>query len=168
MSSDVVVGRDELDSFLADKHHWILLTRRRDGRPQMSMVTGGLMADGRLGVASYPSRAKVKNVRRDPAVSVLAMGESFHHPWVQVNGTAEVLDVPDQLPADGGASDPALAGFIEYFRCISGEHSDWDDYRQAMVDQGKSLISIEITDWGPISKGGFPPALFEDRGSAAH
>ncbi len=161
-SSDTKVDRAELDAFLADKHQWVLMTVRRDGRPQLSLVTGGLMADGRLGVASYPSRAKVRNARRHPDVSVLVMGNQFNDYWVQVDGRAEVLDVPAELPANGGVGDPALDGFVEYFRCISGEHSDWSEYRQAMVDQGKSLVAIEITGWGPVSKGGFPPSMFED------
>ncbi|GMA20412.1 hypothetical protein GCM10025862_24330 [Arsenicicoccus piscis] len=57
-----------------------------------------------------------------------------------------MLDMPD-----------ALEGLIEYFRCISGEHPDWDEYRQAMATQDKSLIRITITGWGPIATGGFPP-----------
>ena len=102
-------------------------------------------------VTSYPSRAKVKNARRDGTVSVLVMGEAFNDAWVQVDGTAEVLDVAEGLDE-----------FVAYFRAISGEHPDWDEYRQAMIDQGKSLIAITPTRWSPVSKGGFPPELFAD------
>jgi PPOX class probable F420-dependent enzyme len=149
-SSDVVVDRDGLGRFVADKHRWILSTTRADGRPQMSLVTGGMMADGRLAVSSYPERAKVRNARRDPRVSVVAMGETFGDAWVQIDGTAEVLDMPE-----------AAEAFVAYFRCVSGEHPDWDEYRQAMTDQGKCLIAIEPTRWSPVSTGGFPPSLFE-------
>jgi hypothetical protein len=93
---------------------------------------------------------KAKNARRDPLVSVLVMGDQFNAEWVQIDGTASVGDVPD-----------AVEDFVEYFRCISGEHPDWDDYRKAMIDQGKSIIKITPTRWGPVSKGGFPPSLFE-------
>ncbi|MEM8705007.1 MAG: PPOX class F420-dependent oxidoreductase [Actinomycetota bacterium] len=150
-ASDVDVDADELRAHLAGKHRWVISTTRADGRPQMSLVTGGMAADGRLLVTSYPSRAKVKNIRKNPAVSVLVMGEEFNDAWVQVDGDATVTDVP------GGLDD-----FVEYFRCISGEHPDWDEYRQAMVDQGKAVLAITPTRWSPVSKGGFPPELFED------
>jgi PPOX class probable F420-dependent enzyme len=150
MSSDVVVDRAGLDAFITGKRQWILSTTRGDGRPQLSMVTGGLSADGHLLVSTYPSRVKAKNARRDPLVSVLVMGDQFNAEWVQIDGTASVGDVPD-----------AVEDFVEYFRCISGEHPDWDDYRKAMIDQGKSIIKITPTRWGPVSKGGFPPSLFE-------
>ena len=150
MSSDVDVDRAELAEFLGDKHRWVLSTTRSDGRPQMSLVSGGMMADGRLAIATYPERVKAKNARRNPHVSVAVLGEAFNDAWVQIDGDAEVLDMPE-----------AADGFVEYYRCISGEHPDWDEYRQAMADQGKCLIVIEPTRWSPVSKGGFPPSLFE-------
>lgn len=117
----------------------------------MSLVTGGLLEDGRLAIASYPSRDKVHNIRRSPLVSVLVMGEEFNSAWVQIDGIAEIVDLPE-----------AADVLVDYFRSISGEHPDWDEYRQAMSDQGKCAIVIEPTRWGPISTGGFPPELFED------
>ncbi len=151
MSSDVVVDRQGLAEYVAGKHRWVLATTRADGRPQMSLVSGGMAADGTLLIATYPERAKAKNVRNDPLVSVAVMGDEFHDAWVQIDGTATVLDMPE-----------AADGFVEYYRCISGEHPDWEEYRQAMADQGKCLIVIEPTRWSPVSKGGFPPSLFED------
>jgi hypothetical protein len=65
---------------------------------------------------------------------------------VQVDGTAEVIDQPD-----------AIEPLVAYYRCIAGEHPDWDDYRAAMAKQGKSLIRITPTSWGPVATGGFPP-----------
>lgn len=150
-ASDVELQRSELAEHLAGRHRWVLATTRSDGRPQMSLVTGGMIADGRLAVSTYPQRAKAKNARRTPHVSVAVMGEAFDDAWVQIDGDAEVLDMPD-------ASD----AFVEYFRSISGEHSDWDEYRQAMTDQGKCIILITPTRWSPLSKGGFPPSLFDD------
>ena len=150
-ASDVDVDADELAAHLAGKHRWVISTTRADGRPQMSLVTGGMAADGRLLVTSYPSRAKVKNIRKNPLVSVAVMGGEFNDAWVQIDGEAEVLDVPE-------ANDV----LVEYFRSISGEHDDWDEYRQAMIDQGKCAIVITPTRWGPVSTGGFPPELFEE------
>jgi PPOX class probable F420-dependent enzyme len=150
MSSNVIVDRAGLDEFVAGKHHWVLTTMRADGRPQMSLVTGAMTSSGRLATASYPGRAKTINARRDPRVSVLVMGERFNDAWVQIDGDATVLDMP-----------AAADGLVGYYRSISGEHPDWDEYRQAMHDQGKSVILIEPTRWGPVSTGGFPPSLFE-------
>lgn len=150
-ASDTVVDRVGLDAHLAGLHRWVLATTRADGRPQMSLVTGGLTSDGRLAISSYPERAKVKNIRHNPLVSVAVMGEAFNDSWVQIDGAAEVLDLPEAGDA-----------FVEYYRSISGEHPDWDEYRQAMADQGKCMIMVEPTRWSPVSKGGFPPSLFED------
>ncbi len=117
----------------------------------MSLVTGGMTAAGRLAISTYPERVKAKNARRNPHVSVAVMGEAFNDAWVQIDGDAEVLDLPEAGDA-----------FVEYYRCISGEHPDWDEYRQAMVDQGKCIILVTPTRWSPLSTGGFPESLFEN------
>ena len=142
------VDRSELEAFVRPRHHGVLLTTRRDGRPQSSLVTMGLDTDGRIVVSTYPERAKVHNIRRDPAVSVVVLSDDFGGEWVQVDGAAQVIDLP-------GAVEP----LVEYFRVISGEHPDWDEYREAMVRQGKCLIRVTIERWGPIAKGGFPARL---------
>ena len=147
---DVPVGRDDLLDFVRPRHHGILVTTRRDGRPQLSPVTIGLDSAGRIVVSTYPERAKARNARRDDRVSVLVLSDDFGGEWVQVDGRAEVLDLPD-----------ALEDFVEYFRCISGEHPDWDEYRDAMLRQGKALVRVTIERWGPISRGGFPQRVLD-------
>ncbi|MCW2658204.1 MAG: pyridoxamine 5-phosphate oxidase [Jatrophihabitans sp.] len=142
------VDRDELLAFVRPRHHMVLVTSRRDGLPQVSPVTGGVDEDGRIVISTYPERAKVNNLRRDPAATVLVLSDEFNGEWVQVDGPAEVLDLPE-----------ALEPLVDYFRSISGEHPDWDEYRQAMRDQGKSLIRITPTRWGPVATGGFPARL---------
>jgi PPOX class probable F420-dependent enzyme len=142
------VERAELLDFLRPRHHLVLLTHRRDGRPQLSPVTGGVSADGHVVVSTYPDRAKAVNLRRDPRCSLLVLSEDWDDAWVQVDGTAEVLDMPSAEAEDG---------LVEYFRCISGEHPDWEDYREAMRRQGKSLLRITVESWGPVATGGFPP-----------
>lgn len=144
------VDRSELEDFVRDRHRGVLLTTRRDGRPQSSLVTMGLSA-GELLVSSYPERAKVHNVVRNPLVSMVVMSDEFNGEWVQVDGTARATFLPD-----------AVEELVEYFRCISGEHSDWDEYREAMVRQGKCLIRTSIDEWGPIASGGFPARLADD------
>ncbi len=139
---------NEVLDFVRSRHHMILLTRRRDGGPQLSPVTGGVDAAGRIVISSYPERAKAANLRRSADCAVLVLSDEFNGAWVQVDGTSEVLDLPD-----------ALEPLVEYFRSISGEHPDWDEYRQAMRDQRKCLIRITPTRWGPVATGGFPPRL---------
>lgn len=148
VATNTRTDREGLLDFVRPRHRFVLLTHRADGTSQASPVTGGVDDSGCLVVSTYPERAKTRNARRNPRVSILVLSDDWNGPWVQVNGSAEVLDVPE-----------ALDGLVEYFRNISGEHPDWDEYRQAMLDQGKSLIRVTPTDWGPIATGGFPARL---------
>lgn len=140
------VGRTELLEFARPRHRGVLMTVRADGRPQMSPVTCGVDESGRIVIATYPRRAKTGNIRRDPQVSICVLSDEWDGPFVQIDGRAEVLDMPE-----------ALDGLVDYYRCIAGEHPDWDDYRAAMARQGKSLIRIDVDRWGPVATGGFPP-----------
>jgi PPOX class probable F420-dependent enzyme len=149
IATNTVVSREEVLDFIRPRHQGIVLTTRKDGRPQASPVTCGLDGEGRIVIATYPERAKARNARRAPQqVSILILSDDFGGPWVQVDGTAEVLDVP-----------AAVEPLVEYFRSISGEHPNWDEYRQAMIDQGKSLLRITPVSWGPVATGGFPARL---------
>ncbi|MGY1434995.1 PPOX class F420-dependent oxidoreductase [Streptomyces reniochalinae] len=142
------VDLDGLLEFVRPRHRAILLTRRKDGAPQASPLTCGVDAAGRIVVSTYPERAKTRNARREARVSVLVLSDEWNGPWVQVDGDAEVLDLPE-----------ALEPLVEYYRAISGEHPDWDEYRAAMREQGKSLIRVTPRQWGPIATGGFPARL---------
>ena len=148
IATTVTVDRAGLEAFIRPRHCAVLATTRCDGSPQLSPVTMGVDPDGAILVASYPERAKVANLRARPEASVCVLSDSFSGEWVQVSGAATVVDLPD-----------AVEGLVTYFRSISGEHPDWDEYRRAMVDQGKVLIRIEPRRWGPISRGGFPARL---------
>ena len=148
IATNTGVDREGLLEFVRPRHHMILLTRRRDGGVQASPVTAGVDAEGRVVVATYPERAKAANVARHPAASVVVLSDEFGGAWVQVDGDAELLTLPEAL-------DP----LADYFRSVSGEHPDWAEYRQAMLDQGKALIRITPTRWGPIATGGFPARL---------
>jgi PPOX class probable F420-dependent enzyme len=148
IATNTAVSRDELLEFIRPRHHAIVMTARKDGRPQASPVTCGVDEQGRIVIATYPERAKTANARRDPRVSVMFLSDDFGGAWVQVDGRAEVLDVPE-----------AVEALVDYFRSISGEHPDWDEYREAMVKQGKSLLRVTPDRWGPIATGGFPARL---------
>ena len=143
-----VVDRAALLEFLRPRHHMLLGTHRRDGRLQLSPVSCGVDEQGRLVVSTYPQRAKTANARRDPRVTAVVLSDDWDGAWVQLEGTVEVLDLPK-----------ALEPLVDYYRAISGEHPDWDDYRAAMTRQGKSLLRITIEGWGPVATGGFPPGL---------
>ena len=145
IATTTTVGVAELLAFVRPRHRLLLATARSDGRPQLSPVTGGVDAEGRIVISTYPGRAKTRNAEKDAHVSVLVLSDDWNGPWVQVDGDAEVLHMPE-----------AADGLVEYFRCISGEHPDWDEYREAMRIQNKSLIRITPTRWGPIATGGFP------------
>ncbi|MGW0700226.1 PPOX class F420-dependent oxidoreductase [Streptomyces sp. NPDC002867] len=151
IATNTRVDIEELLSFVRPRHRAILLTRRADGSPQGSPLTCGVDDSGRIVVSTYPERAKTRNAKRDERVSVVVLSDDWNGPWVQIDGTAEVIDSPESVEP-----------LVEYFRNISGEHPDWDEYREAMVKQGKSIIRVTPERWGPIATGGFPARLAED------
>ena len=144
------VDRNSLLAFLRPRQRAVLLTRRRDRGAQLSPVAFGVDDAGRIVVSTYPQRAKVANARREPDVSLCVLSDDWDGPWVQVDGRAEVVDLP-----------AALEPLVEYYRAISGEHPDWEEYRTAMRRQGKCLLRISIGSWGPVATGGFPPAMLD-------
>ncbi|MFD5447068.1 PPOX class F420-dependent oxidoreductase [Streptomyces sp. NPDC003470] len=151
IATNTRVTLDELLDFVRPRHRAILLTRRSDGSPQGSPLTCGVDDSGRIVVSTYPERAKTRNARRDERVSLVVLSDDWNGPWVQVDGTAEVIDAPDSVEP-----------LVEYYRNIAGEHPDWDEYRRAMVEQGKSIIRVTPVAWGPVATGGFPARLSED------
>jgi PPOX class probable F420-dependent enzyme len=142
------VDLEGLLEFVRPRHQMVLITARKDGHPQASPVTGGVDDEGRIVISTYPERAKTTNARRQGEASVLVLSDSFNDAWVQLEGTCEVIDPPESVEP-----------LVDYYRSIAGEHPDWDEYRQAMRDQGKSLLRITPTRWSPIATGGFPPRL---------
>ena len=151
IATNTAVTREELLDFIRPRHRAILATMRTDATTQMSPNTMGVDNSGRIVISTYPHRAKVHNIRRNSSVSVCVLSDDFGDEWVQVFGSAEVIDLPD-----------AVEPLVEYYRNIAGEHPDWDEYREAMLEQGKCLIRIEIDSWGPVARGGFPAHLADD------
>jgi PPOX class probable F420-dependent enzyme len=132
------VELDEARRFIRVHHRAVLATRRRDGRPQLSPVTVGVDEEGRVTISSRERAFKVRNLRRDPSASVCVMNENFYGNWVQVDGTAEIVSLPE-----------AMEPLVEYYRGISGEHPDWDEYRRAMEEQRRVLVRIHLERAGP-------------------
>ena len=148
IATNTSVDLDALLEFVRPRHRALLITRRADGSPQASPLTCGVDDSGRLVMSTYPERAKTANARRESAVSVVVLSDEWNGPWVQIDGDAEVLDVPE-----------AVEPLVEYYRNIAGEHPEWDEYREAMVKQGKSIIRVTPRRWGPVATGGFPARL---------
>ncbi|NEB92541.1 PPOX class F420-dependent oxidoreductase [Streptomyces bauhiniae] len=145
IATNTKVTLPELLDFVRPRHRAILLTRRSDGSPQGSPLTCGVDDSGRIVASTYPERAKTRNAKRDERVSLIVLSDEWNGPWVQIDGTAEVLDTPDSVEP-----------LVEYYRNIAGEHPDWDEYRKAMAEQGKSIIRVTPERWGPVATGGFP------------
>ena len=128
--------------FLRVHHHAVLATTRTDGRPQLSPVTAGVDAEGRILISTRETAMKARNLARDPRVSLCVLNDGFFGEWVQAEGTAEIVHLPE-----------AMDLLVDYYRRISGEHPDWDDYRAAMERENRVLLRITITKAGPDVSG---------------
>jgi PPOX class probable F420-dependent enzyme len=123
---------DETRAFVQANHRSVLITRRRDGRLQSSPVVHGV-DDGHVVISVTRDRAKARNLRRDPRATLCVLTDDFFGPWVQVEGDAEIVDLP-----------AAMDGLKELYRQVQGEHPDWADYEAAMVRDGRCLIRIPL------------------------
>ena len=128
--------------FLRQHHQGVLATSRSDGRPQLSPVSGTVDDRGRLVISSRQTAYKVKNLRRNPYASYCGFTDRFLGPWVQVEGPVELVPLPE-----------AMDLLIAYYRSISGEHPDWDDYREAMVRDQRLIVAIMPERVGPSRSG---------------
>lgn len=132
------MGPAEARDFLRHNHRAVLVTRRRDGRPQTSPVLAVVDGGGRVLVSTRETAMKVKNLERDPQASLCVMSDSFFGPWVQIDGEAEIVRGPE-----------ALDLLVDYYRRVSGEHPDWDEYRAAMEKERRVVLRLSITSTGP-------------------
>ena len=123
-------------------HHAILHTFRADGSPQMSPIACGVDDEGRVIISTRETAMKTKNLQRDPRASLCVISDGFFGEWVQVDGTATVVSLPD-----------ALEGLVDYYRKVAGEHPDWDDYRNAMQREQRVLVRVDLERAGPTKSG---------------
>ena len=128
--------------FITTNDRGVLLTHRSDGGPQMSPIVAGIDSDGYIVVSSRATAYKVKNLRRDPRASVCMFTDGFYGRWVQIDGVAEIVRLPEAMDA-----------LIDYYRLLSGEHPDWDEYRAAMREERRVLIRISPERAGPTRSG---------------
>jgi PPOX class probable F420-dependent enzyme len=128
--------------FVRNNHRAVLVTRKSDGGPQTSPITLGIDEEDKLVISSREAAYKVRNLRRDPRATLCVLNDQFFGKWLQIDGTAEILPLPE-----------AMEPLVEYYRRISGEHPNWDEYRQAMEDQKRVLIRVSIERVGPTRSG---------------
>jgi PPOX class probable F420-dependent enzyme len=132
----------EAIEFVRSHPRAVLVTRRRDGRAQTSPITVAVDDDGVLVISSRETAMKVKNLERDPVATLCVLSDGFFGPWIQVEGPVGIVRLPE-----------AMDGLIDYYRRLSGEHPDWDDYRAAMERDRRVLLRLTVTTAGPDRAG---------------
>lgn len=133
---------DEARDFLRENHRGVLATRRPSGGIQQSPVIAAIDAEGRAVISSRETAYKVRNLRRDPWAQMCAFTNKFFGPWVYIEGTAEVLSLPE-----------AMEPLIDYYKRFPGENPDWDDYRARMERERRVLVRLTIERAGPDRSG---------------
>lgn len=129
----------EAQRFLQKNHRGVLVAQKRDGWPQLTLVTPAIDPEGRVIIHSRADAYKVKNIRRNPRVSMLVMGEEFSgSKYIQLHGTAEVVTLPD-----------AMDLLIYWHRRARGEHPNWQEYRDKMIADKQVIIRIAIESVNP-------------------
>ena len=125
-------------------HHWgVLTTRRKEGSLQMSPVTVGIDPTGCAIISSRETAYKVNNLRHDPRAAVCVFTNEFHgEGWVQVNGSAEIVSLPE-----------AIETLVYLERQAKGENRDWPSFHQRMAREQRVVIRISIDDVGPKRRG---------------
>jgi PPOX class probable F420-dependent enzyme len=133
---------DDAREFVASNHRAVLITHRSSGGLQTSPVLVGVDDEGKVVISTREAAYKTRNLRRDPGAVLCVLSDEFFGRWMQIEGTAQIVSLPE-----------AMAGLVDYYRRISGEHPDWEDYRRAMQDQHRVLVRISIDAVGPADAG---------------
>ena len=128
--------------YLRSNHRAVMATTRADGTTQMTPITVGVDGDGRVVVSSRETAYKVRHLRGLPYAAVCAFPDPFFGDWVQVEGPVEVVSLPD-----------AMEPLVDYYRRISGEHPDWDDYRATMDRDRRVILRMTVERAGPTVSG---------------
>jgi PPOX class probable F420-dependent enzyme len=132
----------EAIAFVRANHRAVLATTSASGRIQLTPVTVAADEAGEILMSTRETAVKTKNLRRDGRATLLVMNDGFFGPYVQLEGNAAVVSLPD-----------ALDGLIAYYRLAAGEHPDWDEYTQAMAAERRVLVRITVDRAGPTISG---------------
>lgn len=136
------MDRDEARRFVAENHRAVLATRRADGGAQLSPVLAALDDAGRVVISTRETAYKTRNLRRDPRASLCVFTDGFFGPWVQIDGTVEIVSLPE-----------AMELLVDYYRRLAGEHDDWDEYRRSMEQERRVLVRLTVDRAGPARSG---------------
>ncbi len=129
----------EAKNFLKTAHHGCLVTRKKDGSLQMTLVSPVLGADGNVIITARDNTYKVKNIKRNPQVSLLVYGDKFHGSnYIQIDGKAEVIPHP-----------AAMDIVLDWHRKIRGEPDSWDEIRKKTLAEGRIAIRVNVEKVGP-------------------
>lgn len=132
------MNRDEAQQFLETHRQAVLATIRRDGRPQLSNVLV-VYRDGQLEISTAETRAKYRNMVRDPRVTIEVLGDTFRD-YLVVDGVAEIVHLPEALPL-----------LRQYYRTAAGEHPNWEEYDRAMREEQRVLVRVRIQGMYPLT-----------------
>ncbi|MEQ1786925.1 MAG: PPOX class F420-dependent oxidoreductase [Acidimicrobiales bacterium] len=125
-------------AFVRDHRQGVLVTQKRDGRPQLSNIIYVVDDDGVVRISITADRAKAKNLGRAPVASLHVTRDDFY--------AYVVLDADVELSAVASAPDDAAVDeLVELYRAMAGEHDDWDDYRRAMVHDRRLVARLTAT-----------------------
>jgi PPOX class probable F420-dependent enzyme len=128
---------DALD-FARHQRNGMLIALRSNGRPQSSNISFAVGDDDVIRISVTDGRAKTANLRRDPRASLHVNRDDF---WAYVVIEADVTMLPVATSPDDATAD----ALVEYYRSVAGEHDDWGEYRQAMVDDRRLLLELHPT-----------------------
>ncbi|HEY7948404.1 MAG TPA: PPOX class F420-dependent oxidoreductase [Acidimicrobiales bacterium] len=136
------MDREAALEFIRHNHQAVMATTRSDGGVQMSPVAAGVDGDGFVVVSTRETAIKTKNLGRRPRATLAVLNDRFYGEWVQVEGPVEIVPLPE-----------AMDGLVDYYRSLSGEHPDWDEYRTAMEKERRVLVRLTVERAGPNVSG---------------
>ena len=123
---------------LAGVHLGVLITIKRDGRPQSSNISYAYDATtGRVSISTRARTVKVGNLRRDPRANLHVMAPDGWN-WVAAEATAVLSPIAQER------DDATVEELVTIYRTIAGEHPDWDDFRRAMVEEQRLVVRLEL------------------------
>ena len=133
---------DVARAVIREQHRAVLATLRAEATPQLSPVLVAVDDEGHALVSTRETALKVRNLGRDPRLWLCVLPDRFFGRWIQVQGHAEIVALPD-----------AMDGLVDYYRRVAGEHDNWDDYRAAMRRERRVLLRIALDRAGPDRAG---------------
>ena len=132
----------EAQEFLKHNHHGVLVARKKDGSLQMTLVSPVIGIDGKVIITARDTTYKVKNIKRNPQISLLVYGEKFNGSnYIQIDGKAEVIPHPQ-----------AMDIVLDWHRQIRGEPKSWEEIRQKTLAEGRLAIRVTIEKVGPQNR----------------